>query len=174
MRRLEIADVELMRVAILQEIQRSEEARYDHRLHGLLLVCAGRSTYEVAELFGHSPRTVQYWIRRFEESGLAGLEDHERPGRPRALDDKTMKALGRDLRRDPRALGYEQNLWDGKLLSHHLQARYGVALGVRQCQRLFSRLGFRRRKPRPQIAKADPAAQKAFKKTPPSGPSRRR
>ncbi|MCZ7586037.1 MAG: helix-turn-helix domain-containing protein [Deltaproteobacteria bacterium] len=82
MRRLEIADVELMRVAILQEIQRSEEARYDHRLHGLLLVCAGRSTYEVAELFGHSPRTVQYWIRRFEESGLAGLEDHERPGRP--------------------------------------------------------------------------------------------
>ncbi|MCZ7586036.1 MAG: IS630 family transposase, partial [Deltaproteobacteria bacterium] len=74
-----------------------------------------------------------------------------------------MKALGRDLRRDPRALGYEQNLWDGKLLSHHLQARYGVALGVRQCQRLFSRLGFRRRKPRPQIAKADPAAQKAFK-----------
>ncbi|MCZ7584446.1 MAG: winged helix-turn-helix domain-containing protein [Deltaproteobacteria bacterium] len=49
-----------------------------------------------------------------------------------------------------------------------------MALGVRQCQRLFSRLGFRRRKPRPQIAKADPAAQKAFKKTPPSGPSRRR
>ncbi|MCZ7584478.1 MAG: hypothetical protein M5R36_14665 [Deltaproteobacteria bacterium] len=55
MRRLEIADVELMRVAILQEIQRSEEARYDHRLHGLLLVCAGRSTYEVAEIVRPQP-----------------------------------------------------------------------------------------------------------------------
>jgi hypothetical protein len=38
-------------------------------------------------------------------------------------------------------------------------------LGVRQCQRLFRAMGFRRRKPRPVIAHADPKAQRAFKKT---------
>ena len=43
MRKLEISDAEVMQVAIRQEIARSEESRYDHRLHGLLLVTKGES-----------------------------------------------------------------------------------------------------------------------------------
>lgn len=169
MRKLQIQDAEIMKVALQQEIVRSEASRYDHRLHGVLLVCAGRSCYEVAELFGHSPRTVQYWVERFERSGFAGLEEVERPGRPPALDEPTRRRIGSDLRRSPRELGHAQNLWDGKLLSHHLATRYGVELGVRQCQRLFRELGFRRRKPRPAIAQADPQAQQTYKKTPSPG-----
>jgi transposase len=172
MRKLEINDAEIMRVAIQQEILRSEESRYDHRLHGVLLVCSGKSSYEVAELFGHSPRTVEYWVRRFEHKGFAGLEDRERPGRPAALDASTLGRVGKDLRCDPRKLGYAQSLWDGKLLSHHLAAAYKIHLGVRQCQRLFTRLGFRQRKPRPVIAQADPEAQRAYKKTPPPRPKK--
>ena len=166
MRRLEISDADIMQVAIQQEIVRSDESRYDHRLHGVLLVCSGLSTYEVAELFGQSARTVQYWVQRFEQRGFAGLQEAERPGRPTTLDASTLQQVGKDLRRDPRELGYPQSLWDGKLLSHHLDATYGVHLGVRQCQRLFTQLGFRRRKPRPLIAQADPEAQRAYKKTP--------
>ena len=169
MRRLEIRDAEIMRVAVQQEILRSSESRYDHRLHGILLVCSGMSCYEVAERLGQGPRTVQHWVRRFERSGFAGLEEGERPGRPPALDATTLEAIGAHLRRSPREFGYTQNLWDGKLLSHHLAQTFGVRLGVRQCQRLFRRLGFRRRKPRPVIAKADPEAQRAYKKTPSPG-----
>jgi transposase len=47
-------------------------------------------------------------------------------------------------------------------------------MGVRQCQRLFHQLGFRRRKPRSLIAQADPEAQAAYKKTPKTGPKRGR
>ena len=173
MRRLEVQDREIMRVAVQQEILRSGESRYDHRLHGILLVCSGLSCYETAEVLGQSPRTVEYWVQRFERSGFAGLEEGERTGRPSALDDALLATIGKDLRRSPRDLGYDQNLWDGKLLSHHLQRAFGVHLGVRQCQRLFRRLGFRRRKPRPLIAKADPEAQRAYKKTPSSGRSQR-
>ena len=36
MRKLKIQDAEVMKVALQQEIVRSEEARYDHRLHGVL------------------------------------------------------------------------------------------------------------------------------------------
>jgi len=148
---------------------RSEESRYDHRLHGVLLICNGFSSNEVAELFGHSPRTVQYWIHRFEESGFAGLEETPRPGRPSRIEEAVLEEISQQLRQYPRELGYAQNLWDGKLLSHHLKERFGISLGVRQCQRLFSQLGFRRRKPRPLIAKSDPEAQRRYKKTPPSG-----
>jgi transposase len=169
MRKLKIQDADIMKIALQQEIVRSEEARYDHRLHGVLLVCAGKSCYEVADLLGHSPRTVQYWVERFEQSGFAGLEDQERKGRPAALNERIQLKINEDLRHLPRDLGYEQNLWDGKLLSHHLAVKYDVTLGVRQCQRLFRAFGFRRRKPRPVIAQADPEAQRAYKKTAPVG-----
>jgi len=165
MRKLEIKDAEIMRIAVQQEIVRSEESRYDHRLHGILLVCSGLSCYEVAEVLGHSPRTVQYWVQRFERSGFAGLQDGPRPGRPAALDETNLETIGAHLRRSPREFGYTQNLWDGKLLSHHLAHRFHIHLGVRQCQRLFRQLGFRRRKPRPLLAKADPEEQCQYKKT---------
>jgi len=47
MRRLEITDREITQTALRNEIVRSEEARHDHRLHGVLLVSQGMSCYEV-------------------------------------------------------------------------------------------------------------------------------
>lgn len=165
MRKLEIKDAKIMRIAVQQEIVRSEDSRYDHRLHGILLILEGFSTYQVAEYFGQSPRTIQYWVKKFEQSGFAGLEETPKPGRTSRLDLETVEKVDKDLRLSPRDFGYGQNLWDGKLLSHHLKEHYDVSLGVRQCQRLFHDLGFRLRKPRPKIAKSDPALQKTYKKT---------
>ena len=169
MRKLEIADPEVMRIAIQQEIARSDESRYDHRLHGLLLITGGQGCQQVADLFGEDRRTVQRWVKRFETHGLDGLREGERRGRPSTLDAKQWARLGRELRRSPREFGHAAHLWDGKLLAEHLRQRYGIELGVRQCQRLFRQLGFRLRKPRPVIAKADIEAQAAFKKTGSSG-----
>lgn len=165
MRKLQISDTEVMGVAIRQEIARNDEARYDHRLHGVLLVANGMSARQAALWLSESERTVQRWVNRFEEIGFAGLQEGERPGRPRRLSNAHWQRLGRDLRRSPREFGFAQTLWDGKLLAEHLRQRYRVTLGVRQCQRLFGQMDFRLRKPRPVIAKADPAAQAVFKKT---------
>jgi len=169
MRKLEIADPDVMRIAIQQEIARSDESRYDHRLHGLLLVTGGQSCQAVADLFGEDRRTVQRWVKRFETHGLEGMREGERSGRPTTLDAKQWATLGRDLRRDPETFGLAGHLWDGKILSEHLRRRYNVALGVRQCQRIFGQMGFRLRKPRPQVAQSDPIKVAAVKKTAPPG-----
>jgi len=72
MRKLQIEDAEVMRIAIQQEIERSEESRYDHRLHGLLLVTAGQSCREVAALFGENGTTVQRWAGDALAGGSSG------------------------------------------------------------------------------------------------------
>jgi transposase len=171
MRKLQIEDAEVMRIALQQEIARSEESRYDHRLHGLLLVSAGQSCRQVAELFGENGTTVQRWVRRFERGGLQALQEGERSGRPATLDAGQWRKLQGDLRKTPRDFA---TLWDGPVLSEHLRRHYRVDLGVRQCQRLFRRMGFRLRKPRPQVARADPLKVAEVKKTPPPGRTRRR
>lgn len=164
MKALTISDPETMVLAIQDEIRRSQESRYDHRLHAVLLVAQGVTCPEAASLFGDSPRSVQYWVRRFEEDGFAGLADADRPGRPRKIEEQHLEIIRNVLRETPRNVGLKTNIWDGKTLSAFIRQQLHVDLGVRQCQRLFRQLGFRLRKPRPIIAKADPALQAVHKK----------
>ena len=156
MKALTISDAEMMILALQDEIRRSQEARYDHRLHAVLLVAQGVSCTEAAALLGDAPRTVQYWIHRFEAEGFAGLADADRSGRPKKLSEQQLGEIGKALRESPRNVGLTTNIWDGKTLSVFIRQQYAVDLGVRQCQRLFRQLGFRLRKPPPVIAKADP------------------
>ena len=81
MRKLQIQGPEEMKFAIRQQIGCSEESRYNHRLHGLLLVANGQSCRGVAELLGEDARAIQRWVHRFEQCGLQALRDGERPGR---------------------------------------------------------------------------------------------
>jgi transposase len=171
MRAITIEGAEEMLLVLQDEIRRSEEARYDHRLHGVLLVAQGMSAPQVAQFLGDGTRTVEYWVRRFNAEGLSGLVEGERPGRPARLSEPQLEHIGVILRQSPRAQGMTGNLWDGKSLAEWLRRNWAVKLSVRQCQRLFRRLGFRQRKPRPLIAHADPLLQAAHKKTSKASPS---
>ena len=73
MRSLTLFSPEHSRAVLQQEINRHQDARYDHRLHGVLLVASGLSCEQVAKCFGDSPRTIANWVRRFERPGLPGL-----------------------------------------------------------------------------------------------------
>lgn len=165
MRRLQIPDIETFQAAVEDEIFRNAAGRYYHRLHVVLHVLKGASCYEAARIYGHSPRSVQHWVRRLTVRGLEGLREGERPGRPARLSPSQEEALKGHLCRSPRELGYDCNVWDGPLLSHHLERRFSVELGIRQCQYLFHRLGFSLQRPRRQAAEADPGEQERFKKT---------
>jgi len=164
MKPLTIADSPTIVLGLQDEIRRSEESRYDHRLHGVLLVAQGMTCPEVARLLGDASRSVEYWVGRFERDGLAGLLEGERPGRPRRLSSKQLEAVDRVLRRPPREAGLSGNIWDAKTLSTWIEQKYDITVGVRQCQRMFRQLGFRLRQPRPALAQANPELQKAHKK----------
>lgn len=164
MKRLTILNPQEAILVLQDEIRRSKDARYDHRLHAVLLVAQGMSCSEVAQLLADGTRTVQMWVHRLKDEGLAGLQDKPRPGRPPKLTEEQLSEISRVLRFTPEECGMSGNLWDGKTLSAFILKEYDVQLGVRQCQRLFRQLGFRYRKPRPLIAGTDPAVKETFKK----------
>jgi transposase len=141
MKALRIVRAEAARIAVRQEIGRSAESRYDHRLHGLLLVSQGHPCAAVAAWLGEHPATVQRWVHRFAAGGCAALREGPRSGRPRRLAAPAWMKAAQDLQASPRLLGYEPEAWDGGLLARHLHQVYGVHLGLRQCQRILQRLG---------------------------------
>jgi transposase len=139
------------------------------------LVAHGISCREAAGVLGDAPRTVENWVHRFEKEGLAGLTEADRPGRPSRLSPTQIVEVETALRQTPIEAGVEGGgVWEGKILSRYLKQKFEVELKARQCQRLFRRLGFRLRKPRPLIAQADPQAQATHKKTPRIGKKPRR
>ena len=139
MKALRIADADAARTALQQEILRSEESRYDHRLHGVLLVCQGHTCAAVAAWLGEHSATVQRWMHRFAAGGCGGLRQGPRPGRPGRLTAAGCEKAAQELQASPRELGYDQEAWDGPLLARHLSQRYDIRLGPRQCQRLLRR-----------------------------------
>ncbi len=162
---LKIESVENSIAIIHDEIRRTQDARYDHRLHAVLLVAQGMSCVEVGKLLGDSTRSVENWVKLFNELGLQGLCDLPIQGRPSRISDALLQEINEVLRDTPESQGLDHALWDGKTLSYWLQHHKGISLGTRQCQRIFRQLNFSLRKPRPKNAKGDLEKQEAYKKT---------
>jgi transposase len=143
MRPITIKATEEVLLALQDQIRRSQEARYNHRLHAVLLVAQGMSAPKVAQVLGDGTRTVQYWVKRFNAEGLSGLLERERSGRFARLSESQFERIGLILRESPRSQGMTATLWDGRALAEWLRRNWAVKLSVRQCQRVFRRLGFR-------------------------------
>lgn len=82
----------------------------------VLLAADGVSNTEIASRTGVSRPTVIAWRARYETSGIGGLVDRARSGRPRSLDhDKIVSAT---LTPPPPKLGVTH--WSSRLLANHL------------------------------------------------------
>ena len=114
-----------MVLALQDEIRRSHEARYDHRLHAVLLVAQGGICPEVAAILGDSIRTVQYWVNRFETEGFAGLADADRPGRSPKLVEQQLDVINNVLRKSPINLALAQ-IFGTARHCHHLSKNNSV------------------------------------------------
>jgi transposase len=137
MRRLRLNNPEDEILLLQDEIRRSEESRYDHRLHGVLLVAQGLSAPDSAALLGDAPRTVELWVHRFQDESLAGLREVARPGRPSRLNPKKMARAQIAVRSStPAEFGLSADAWDANTLSAYLHS-LGVDLKPRQCRNLL-------------------------------------
>jgi transposase len=84
----------------------------------IVLACiAGETVQSIVQRLQTSPATVMRWKGRFLESGLQGIFDKPRSGRPTRIDLEFKKAVLEKLEQEPPE-GFGQ--WDGPLLAQHL------------------------------------------------------
>jgi transposase len=68
------------------------------------------------------------WVKRFNERGLAGLEDEPRPGHPRTHDEAVRSGLISLALQKPDTRGYPFKLWTLERLQAAFQEQHGVHL----------------------------------------------
>ncbi|MDJ0362339.1 IS630 family transposase [Rhodococcus sp. H29-C3] len=92
----------------------------------VLLAADGVAHAEIARRFSISRQTVINWRARYEESGVDGLFDEDRSGRPRTLDRD--KLISVTLTPPPKKYGVTH--WSSRLLAEHLGIGYGTVARV--------------------------------------------
>lgn len=165
MKTLQFKEPEKVKTEILEEISSVKDGRYVRRLDAILLVAGGRNAYEVAEIFGYSPRSIHTWIKAIDQTGdYTVLRDDERSGRPGKLSTKQKDELRETIGKVPSESGYDYARWDGKLLATHIEKVYKITYTVRWCQKLFHELGFTYRRPRKMAHGGSEDEKDLFKK----------
>ncbi len=89
-----------------------------------MLAADGTPNVEIAALIGVSRPTVNLWRNRYAESGVSGLQDEPKPGRPRTVDRKTI--LTATLTPPPKRLGVTH--WSSRLLADELKVAQNTVL----------------------------------------------
>jgi transposase len=82
----------------------------------ILALHAGKTPSEVADEQSVSCKTVHKWRNRFVESGVDGLLDEQRPGRPPTLD---RKIIDRVLTLTTQYVPEEATQWSERLMAAH-------------------------------------------------------
>jgi len=167
MQRLVIKDKERIKKKIQDYFAGNEDARFIHRLHGVLLFSEkeDESCDSIGALFGNSPRTVSNWIKRLNDTGdIESLRSKKQSGRPPRLSEQQRQELKIVLTEPPERHGITTNIWDGKSLSAYIERQYGIIMKTRTCQRLFHQLGFSLKRARPVVARANEEKKTESKK----------
>lgn len=118
-----VRSTELVRIrdedrAMLVSWTRSSTVRASRATRARIVLAAaeGEGTSAIARRLGVSRPTVIQWRDRYAESGLDGLDDVQRPGRPKMVDDAEIIAT--TLEPPPERLGVTH--WSTRLLAHEL------------------------------------------------------
>src|SRR4051812_8514853 len=102
----------------------SVRAGLAQRARIVLLAADGVSNTEIAERVGVARQTVISWRERYAASGIDGLVDEHRSGRPRTVD--RAKILAATLTPPPARLGVTH--WSSRLLAEQLRTDASTVL----------------------------------------------
>jgi transposase len=145
--------------ALYERYRREGEPELRTRWHALWLVRQGKTVREAARLVGVHERSLQQWTAWYRQGGLPEVAQHRRggrQGRPSHLTPAQWAAVAEQAAQGAFFTVQEAVDWAAE--------RFGIRYRYWGMYSHLRRHGLKKKVPRPQGVKADPAAQAAWKK----------
>src|SRR5437764_5716266 len=120
----------------LHQVSRQAVGRVALRAHMVLLSDRSYTLRQIAEIHDCGEDVVRTWLNRYEERGVAGLEDEPRPGGP-PTDPMARHIVDAQASQSPECSGHVQTCWTVRLLTAFLAARFHLSLSPATVRRLL-------------------------------------
>lgn len=120
------------------------------------------SVGSVCAVLGTTRETLRQWRKRIAKKGIQGLDIITGRGRKTGLSKKIRNDLKRVVLNPPIKIGYNQAIWNGKLVCKYLADKYSIEIAVRTAQDWLNKIGFTRQRPRYKFNKTDEDANARF------------
>ncbi len=134
--------------------------RENDRIRAMIALIMGIGREQVSRLFGVEARTVRRWIRSFNVSGLEGLLDKPKSGRPRKIP-KSQVSVCRYLLDHPASVG--ESHWTAVRFHGYLRKEMQIEAGYSTVIRFLRERDYRLRVPQPWPDRQDESLRQAFR-----------
>ena len=139
---LTLVHPEASRDGLLKAAREIPGALVGIKIAALLLTLEGQRPGWIAGVLGLTRQSLNLWMHKVNEQGLASLKPVRRPGRPTRMTTKVRRELEAHLENSPEEFGINRARWDGPTLVVHLKNQFGIHLKVRQAQLWMHQLGY--------------------------------
>ena len=150
--------------ALRRKARHEPNRRAALRMLAIANALEGLSRAEAARLAGMERQALRDAVVRYNEEGIAGLNDRPKPGRPQRLSEAEQAALAARVLTEPDPERDGTAAWTRADLCGWLEGRFGKTFHPSSLSRVLRRLGLSRQKVRPVHPEADPKAQERFRK----------
>lgn len=131
----------------LHRVSRQAVGRVALRAQMVLLSDRGYSVPAIAEIHHCGCDVVRTWLHRYQEEGVAGLDDEPRSGRP-PNDPLARQIVDAQASQSPECSGYVRTCWTVPLLAVFLAVRFGLRLSCSTVRRCLRAMAWRWARPR--------------------------
>jgi homeodomain-containing protein len=129
----------------LPRMRRGEIGRVSQRAHRVLRSVGHPPCPSLPRctMFEVCRANVRYWLKRFNQSGPAGLDDETRSGRPRTVSEEVKSKMMELLRDDPQKEGYLATFWTVAMMLLVRVQTIGEKVSPSPLRRTLQHLGLR-------------------------------
>ncbi len=156
------------RINELEQCMKNEKnRRLYERYQAIMLHLKGYTNIKIAEIIGRSNLTIGTYVKRYQETGIAGLELSSSPGAPRRLTPEQEERISEIvLHHTPAELGLKPEMnWTAPLLREWIYREWNIIYKDRAVLNILHRLGFSHTRPTYTLEKADEQKQQVFRET---------
>ncbi len=104
----------------------SENVRHSHRILAIRDVLRGEIRSEICERYGVTRENLRHWVSWYNKSGVEGLKDEVRSGRPRALETEKLATFKARIEAQPDVKKDGHSRWRAVDIQRVLEQEYGV------------------------------------------------
>lgn len=143
---------------LAQQYEETQDVRLKLRLQTVLL-CGEQNmkAKEIAQIVRKSTRTVQRWLKSYQQGGIEALPDAPRSGAPVRISELYRKRAVELARQRPRSLGLDFSIWFLHSLADQLEVELGERYSIESVRLILKEAEITFSRPQHQVSSPDPA-----------------